>query len=306
MRIALVGLVVILVVAASGSVADATPRVAADTPERAVKATPLDELSPAAEGPYFAWAQNSRRRPGHYDAFVQRGSQRAVRVNAPGTQGWPGAISGTTLVFQQTGKVVPGASDVMFFDLLRNRRAGPPRGVNTRAWEGNPGISGDWLMFDRVSRERRVRVLRNLETGEQRWFLACVRRRLGQRTGQINGQWVVWGDCGPHVRYSIKDERTTETPPSPVLEASWSPPAVAPNGDTYQSSTVNRFSACLHVLGRSATDRTRSGVIVNLDPLVDVSSLYASGTAVYYTRTDARTPGSRCGEANRDIYSIAP
>ena len=95
-------------------------------------------------------------------------------MNAPGTQAWPGAISGHRLVYQELALGVPGGSDIKLFDLKRKRRFSPPPGVNTAAWEGHPSLSGSWLMFDRIRGETTSIFGRNLKTGNT---IELLRRR---------------------------------------------------------------------------------------------------------------------------------
>ena len=60
-------------------------------------------------------------------------------MNAAGTEGRPGGISGKTLVYQQwRGR----RSDIALLDLITRKRSKPPKGVNTRQSESRPSLSG--------------------------------------------------------------------------------------------------------------------------------------------------------------------
>src|SRR5207248_10322593 len=118
----------------------------------------LDGGDRAAGRRYLAWRRNNRKRPGHYDADVRQGGGRPVKVNARGTQGWIGGISGTTLFYQQAFK---RHSDLNFFELTTHRRT-YAAGFNTRSWEWHPSISGDWVLFGRSAADTDYMILRSV------------------------------------------------------------------------------------------------------------------------------------------------
>lgn len=181
-----------------------------------VLATRLNEENPAASGTYFAYSQNSRKRPRRYDAYVRSGQGRPVKVNAPRTQGWIGGISGTTLVYQQVAR--NGQSDLKFFDLATHKRS-DAAGFNTRSWEWHPSISGDWVLFGRSSPAVDYMILRSVSTGRQ----IVVDKRIEAPSsfdlapGQVNGDYAAWTKCENGTctayRYAIAEGLTTPLPP---------------------------------------------------------------------------------------------
>jgi hypothetical protein len=163
-------------------------------PQRPVLTTRLDEQNPAAGGGYIAWSRNSRARRRHFDAYVRQGRGRTIRLNARGTQGWIGGISGTTLVYQQA---VRNRSDLKLFDLARRTRSNPPPGFNTRSWEWHPTVSGEWILFARSSEDADYMILRSLATGRQ-LVLDTLTDTSGDaqlEPGQVNGNFAVWTKC---------------------------------------------------------------------------------------------------------------
>jgi hypothetical protein len=71
------------------------PEIARDV----VIATDLIEIRPASWAGRLAWAQNSRRRPKHFDVYLREGGGVEQRVNASGTEGVPGGLDDTTLAY---------------------------------------------------------------------------------------------------------------------------------------------------------------------------------------------------------------
>ncbi len=187
--------------------------------QRPVLATRLNEQNPAAEGGYVAWSRNSRARRRHFDAYVRRGRGRKIKLNARGTQGWIGGISGTTLVYQQA---VRNRSDLKLFDLTRRTRSTAPPGFNTRSWEWHPTVSGDWVLFGRSSDEVEYVILRSLATGRQ-LVLDTLPDPLPDAqlvAGQVNGNYAVWTKCTSRsectvFRYGLVDGTKTALPAPP-------------------------------------------------------------------------------------------
>jgi hypothetical protein len=181
-----------------------------------VLATRLNEENPAAAGAYFAYSQNSRKRPRRYDAYVRSGQGRPIKVNAPRTQGWIGGISGTTLVYQQVPK--NGHSDLKFFDLATRKRS-DAAGFNTRSWEWHPSISGDWVLFGRSSPDVDYTILRSFSTGRQIVLdkKAEAESSFELAPGEVNGDYAVWTKCEHATcaayRYAIAEGLTTPLPP---------------------------------------------------------------------------------------------
>jgi hypothetical protein len=182
-------------------------------PQRPVLTTRLDEQNPAAGGGYIAWSRNSRARRRHFDAYVSQARSRPIKLNARGTQGWIGGISGTTLVYQQA---VRNRSDLKLFDLGRRTRFNPPRGFNTRSWEWHPTVSGEWVLFGRSSADADYMILRSLATGRQLVLdtLPDPSEDARLEPGQVNGNYAAWTKCVSRsecivFRYSLAEGTKT-------------------------------------------------------------------------------------------------
>jgi hypothetical protein len=185
----------------------------AQLPQRPVLTSRLDEQNPAAGGGYIAWSRNSRARRRHFDAYVKQAGGRPIKLNARGTQGWIGGISGSTLVYQQA---VRNRSDLKLFDLARRTRSNPPAGFNTRNWEWHPTVSGEWILFGRSSADVDYMILRSLATGRQLVLdtLPDPSEEAVLEPGQVNGNYAVWTKCVSQsecivFRYSLAEGTKT-------------------------------------------------------------------------------------------------
>ncbi len=205
-RFAPAGLALLL---AASAVIAVSPRGLAATPHVLLGRNRLGEFQGVRGEDYVAWQQNSRRQPGHYDVYARRiDGGETIRVNPRGTNAANGGIDGDTLVYQQ---FAGSRSDLRFFDLGSRRRTDPPDGVNTRAWEYWPSLSGDLLLFGRLYPDglRRL-VLFDLATGESVVLDAIRGAGSFLAPGQVNGDWVAWSRClARHpcevVRYHVTD-----------------------------------------------------------------------------------------------------
>lgn len=184
----------------------------------AVKTSPRNEATPAAAGPYFAWAKSRSGRPRVYDVWVEQPGQRPVRVNATNTEAFLGGIDGTRLVYQEQRGI---NSDIAFFDLASRRRSDAPPGVNTRRWEWRPVLSGDRLLYARgapYSASLQTVLLRNMLTGEERTLDSLRMRNAILLPGDVSGNFAVWMKCvvSPRrcnvFRYDIGTRKTTRIP----------------------------------------------------------------------------------------------
>ncbi|HEV8602208.1 MAG TPA: hypothetical protein VGQ68_02310 [Gaiellaceae bacterium] len=163
------------------------------TPPVPVKNGPADEFAPAASSEYLVWAQsphNSTRST----VWAQHIAEAPFRVSPRSVRAYPGGIDGTRLVYQ---RVRGEQSNLAFFDLATRRQTSAPAGVNTRQWEWDPSISGDWLLFGRTTRTTESILLWNLTT-RRRIKLSSIRTGRGRRLtpGYVNGNFAVWERCG--------------------------------------------------------------------------------------------------------------
>jgi hypothetical protein len=198
-----------------------------------LRATRLREQRPVSDGTYLVWAQDSRRKPRVYGVYAQARRGKPFKVNRRG-QGFAGAISGTTLVYQEFTR---RDSSIRFYDLRRRRHLRAPVAVNTGRWEWRPSLSGDWLLFSRHDRRTERVLLRNLVTRAQ---IELDSGRMPARgnygiAGQVNGNFAVWERCPPSgctvFRYDLTTRLTTpyQAPPGRIHYA----PSVALDGTVY-------------------------------------------------------------------------
>ena len=172
----------------------AVPAAYALLSQHGVKTTRLYERYPAAAVDsgthYLGWSQNSKAHPNHSDAFLKRGSQARVKLNTKGF-GYLGGIDPPMIVYQQ---VVSGNSNIKFYNADSHARTSPPAGVNTSAWEWEPTISGDWLLYGRIasgSSDWRV-LLRSLTTPTE---VTLDQSFSYREPGQVKGDYAVWTRC---------------------------------------------------------------------------------------------------------------
>ena len=206
----------------------------AATPEVLLGRGSVGEFQGVRGDDFIAWQQNTRKDPGQYDVYAQpiAGGGR-FKVNARGTSAANGGIEGDLLVYQE---FEGDRSDLWFFDLTARSRSAPPRGVNTPQWEYWPSISGQHLLFGRLSGNgnRRI-VLFELDTGDSRVLDKLRGAGSFLAPGQVNGDWATWSRCPADgrcdvIRYRISSG-TEETLPNPGREQKAS--SIAPDGTVY-------------------------------------------------------------------------
>ena len=244
-----------------------------------------DDWRPVVTKGFLLWTANTTEHRGHYDVYARPFGKQPFKVNIGSTEAWLGDVDGTRVVYQtRSGR----QSDIKFFDLSTKVTSNPPAGVNTRAWEWQPSVSGDWLLFNREVGGYRgtwVIILLNLETGEKR-VLASMKHRGSwfMKAVQVNGNYAVWyrgrftkgGDSDVYV-YDIEAKRTKQ-----ITDAHWEyAPSVSADGTVY----FNRWD------GKSTLWLSRKGdwsrrMILHLAPDYDVSNTYpftnSDATYLYY------------------------
>ena len=190
-----------------------------------------NEIYPAFAGEYFTWSKSRRSTSSPFDAYLQRGTNPASKLNAKGTQGYAGGTDGVRVAYQEALGL---KSDIRLFDLATRRRSSP-KGVNTKRWEWRPSISGGWLLFDRgmiFSSGLQQVLLKNLVTGELRVLDSLKSKNGGLQVGQVNGNYAVWMRCQAAtcnvLRYDIAAATKTQIPASDKLQYS---PSVSATGD---------------------------------------------------------------------------
>lgn len=264
------------------------------------------EVQPAASEGYLVWNQ------GFVRSFVKPDGAPRVQMNPDGTRSFAASIDGTTAVFH---RVVSRRNDgdLFMFDVLTESISDPPAGVNTRAFEHEPSISGDWLLFTRWSGRRDKVILFNLSTTEVR-ILASVRSRGHYLiSDQVNGDWATWESCDLRrgrsftnceaFRYQISVGGSSSMLPNPGRQQYAA--GVTSDGTAYVVRTGRRVQwrcgAGARIV-RIATDDTAT-VIASLPRGIDAINTFAfqegdGSTTLYHEWWDCR---ARRG----DIYKIS-
>ena len=188
-----------------------------------VKASPRNEIAPAAAGDWFAWSRSRGKRESPFDVFAQQTGSPAFKVNPRGTQAFTGGIDGTTLVYQLIRGRRSLHSDLRLYDLATRHQLPMPAFVNSPRWECCATISGGWILYNRGmerSAATQLVLLRNLTTGEQRVLDTISGRNSVVSAGQLNGNFAVWQRCDPHprckiFRYDLASGSATALAPTP-------------------------------------------------------------------------------------------
>ena len=270
--------------------------------ERPVLTTPAGEFQPARGPNHFAWEQNTKAQPNHYDALVQPVGGAPTRVNRPRFNAAMGGIDGDLLVYQQYRK---GRSDLFLYDLSTGARSRLPRRVNSRLWEYWPSISEPWLLFGRWKMPKGARqlILHNLATGEQRVLHRVRSKKAFIDPGQVNGDFVVWSTCPAKgrcqvYRYQISSgTRVQLGNPGSFQRA----PSVTPEGTVFLSRGAKGCGGSVRIV-KIAPDGAET-VLAQFPEGLDSRDTFAymeeSGvTHLYYERFAC---GKRTGS---DIYEV--
>ena len=157
----------------------------AATPDVVRDRSDANELQPAASGDYLVWSQGR-------SSYVKHEDDPRVRLNASGTRSFNATIDGTTVVYQSIGD---RGSRLRVYDALSGERSRITRGVNTPAFETEPSLSGDWLLFTRVGPSRAKVVLFDLVAGTQRILADLTTRHHYLISDQVNDDWATWESC---------------------------------------------------------------------------------------------------------------
>ena len=301
----------VVVLAAAALVVSAAASLAASSPVP-VKATPRNEISPAAGNDWFAWSKSRGTRESPFDVYAQQTGYAAFKVNPKGTQAYTGGIDGTTLLYQLIRGRTGARSDLRLYDLATRRQPPMPAGVNSSQWECCGTISAGWILYSRgesYSRDTQLILLRNLTTGEQR-VLDALRNRKGLTSaGQLNGNFAVWRRCNPHprcqtFRYDLATASATALPTAPgkVVYA----PSVNEYGTAYYVQSDPGCGKAVQLVKQPLDGGAE--VIASIPPGRDIDVTYAHHviesppegvrrTRVYYDLL-------RCKTHKWDIYSV--
>jgi len=282
-----------------------------------VKTTNLDEFLPSAGmdsgtgDSYFAWSQNSNLRHRHYNAFldVTSGSTTStVRLNAKGTLGWGSGIDDGRLVFQEVRRTSNGKhqSNLVFYDIPSATRLPSPDGVNTRAWQWGPSISGDWILYGENSRPQDFShvILHNTTTREERILAASTFERFTVFQDQVTGDYAVYHKHTPRrsnvIVYQISTGKRTRVPnPNDRFNVS---AAVTADGTVYYARSGKGCGNHVRLYRWSPVTLADPVLLLRLPDGMDVAQrLFAFNdgvsTVLYFDRESCRT-------RNSNIYRI--
>ena len=230
------------ILALVGVLVSSVPPSAGAAAAKRVIATKKSEESPAASAGWLTWAEASVKRR-QYNVVAQPQGGERFRVNPSGTEGFPGSIDGTRLVYNQLdGK----KGDIVFFDL-QARTQSTPSGVNTPAHESAPSVSGNWLLYRRSSgvyRGTQSILLRNLSSGEERLLGTGNNAKGYAQPGTVQGDFASWYKCRGYenctvFRYQISTGATTPVP-NPGPRAQYAP-SVLSDGTVFFVESSNLY-----------------------------------------------------------------
>jgi hypothetical protein len=261
-----------------------------------------DEQNPAASDGYLMWAQNK-------NTFVRPEGEARIRLDPRGTLSFGGAIDGTTAVFAQS---VDGQDDLFLFDVLTETRSDPPQGVNTPAFEAQPSISGDWLLFSRANGRRFKVILFDLTTSERRVLADLEYGTHFVTSDQVNGDWATWEAC----RYRPSDDTYSNCQVF-RYQISTSTGTMIPNPGKQQFGAGITSDGTAYVVRAGSAAEYRCGknvriVRIELDGSSHVIANLPEGRDSFNTFAFDESDGStslyfdryRCPGSNYNVYAI--
>jgi hypothetical protein len=171
----------------------------AAAPEVVLNQRRVDETRSSVSDGYLVWSANTAAKPQRYNSYVRPDGGSRSRINPVGTRSYSATIDGTTIVYEEADR---RDSDLYFTDAATPDRQPPPAGVNTRALEYRPSLSGDLLLFTR-SNINRVRprnawtriVLFDLGTDTATILRERSSRAFYLVSDQVNGDWATFESC---------------------------------------------------------------------------------------------------------------
>jgi hypothetical protein len=178
-----------------------------------VVSTKAHEDHPTASAEFEAWSAYQRQNDA-WSVYARPTGGTRFKVNGGRRDAVTGAIDGATLVYQSFTR---RSSSIRFFDLLTKTTTSAPDAVNTDAWEYWPSLSGDLLLFGRVTGDvDRDLILYDLSTGTETVLDHTNGTRRNIQPGQVNGNYAVWvtftpSSCQAYV-YDIAAGTTTAVP----------------------------------------------------------------------------------------------
>jgi hypothetical protein len=260
---------------------------------------------PAAtpNGAYVAYTESHFFRRRTVDTvFVKPAGAPRVQVTRR-RHGFAGGFDGTTLIYQ-VANFRRGQSDIHLYDAATKVKSTPP-GVNTRAWEYEPTMSGNVILFGRSTRRRWRILLRDENTSTTTVLLNAPRRpQTLVDPGQIDGNWATWSrfsfrsNLGNVWRYDISGHHA-ELIPRPSRRAQYAP-SIAPSGAMFY---IRAKTGCgHHVVLRENVPGEADMPLYQFPAGYDVFKTYVVDegggvSSVYFDRV-------KCGTNRADIYKL--
>jgi hypothetical protein len=234
-------------------------------------------------GAWFGWSQTSRRDPKQVNFFVQRGTAAPIRVNAAGTRGLGGAITGRRVLYvqQDRGK---RRLQIHRFDLRTKKRTPLPASVNNARYKGQRiritgrvTVSGPWLSYagavpDEFFGGLDLVVLHHLGTGRTRIVSEIAQDHRFLDHGQVNGDWITWINAYVYdetdeavLRYNIRTKRYVSfTPDDRDDLIGVFDPAVSSDGTVYYWHATADTASGVELVRQPV--RGRPEVVTTLEP----------------------------------------
>jgi hypothetical protein len=283
------------------------------TPVVATKANEFDAAGSAAG--YTSYSSNSLANPSLYNAYLLTPAKKRIKLNAAKTLGYAGGIDGSTVVYQQ---ISGSNSDIKLYDTTSKVRSNPPSGVNTRAWEWDPTISGNYLLFGREPSSCSVNcqqvILFDTSTHTST-VVASVNFPASTKgvlfPGQVNGDYATWTFCHGKVwtcSTSVRQISTSTTTaiPNPTGKSDYYS-GVTSDGTLYFAQGTPSSTGCFTGV-KIIRDPSPYSSPVPIEALGKGIDIYVhifavtetdSSTSLYYDRQVCS------GKYYSDIYKIA-
>ena len=263
---------------------------------------PADQYQGSANGRFLTWTQNAPAHPRRYDAFIRRvGGANVRRVNAPGTDGFPGGFDpgSDRVIYEQRSRTDVG---IYFYRPDTGKRWKVP-GVNTSKPDWQPKISDRFVLFQRnhlVSGHWYTDVLLYDRVHHTTRRLATWRNAPTLiRTGNVGDRHATYMVCTKRSCFSYlydSKAKTSTRIPTRNGRAQYAPVVDESHGDVYVTRSGNRCGVNVNIWRFDLSLKGTPVKVVDLPDGIDsgwVDSLYlvpGSGSAdLYFERWNCKT-----------------
>ncbi len=223
-----------------------------------------------------------------------------IKVNPGGTNAdWPiiemaNTYLGDVLLFSQWRARGPG--DIKLYDLGSGTFVDAPSGVNTRASENRPSLSGAHLLFGRgPANEPSTRaILYDLASGTSK----VIAKADYIWVGPVNGDWVVYQACNRSCAIYRYQTSTGERTTVPVPRRWNYFPIVDDDGTVYYGSSGLDCGLGVRLM-RHVPGAQSSTVVQRFPDGIDIFPSDVVDHSIYFGRYDCRLERG-------DIYRLTP